>query len=81
MKVGDLIQMNYFDGLKGTLLLGMVIASGPVTYTVIWESGIKNKIRRDDRNTVAGNNIKLITDPEFLAEAKKFFYREPTREA
>ena len=66
MKIGDIVWIFYDTGAFGiTPLFGIVIKKGPKTYTVRWESNIKNRIRHGEYN------IKHVTDPELLKEAKK----------
>lgn len=46
--VGALVQYPWDTGAFGlSLLYGKVIASGQKTFTVRWESGIVNRIRRE----------------------------------
>jgi hypothetical protein len=48
-------------------LFGIVEKAGPRSFTVRWESGIRNRIRRGHPG------VKLTTDPELLQEAAKAF--------
>lgn len=50
MKRGDYVQYWFDTGAMGTTILyGVVITSGPKTYTVEWESGIKNRLRQNSK--------------------------------
>lgn len=51
MKVGDFVRMQYDDGLGGTMLYGIVIGSGPKMIHVVWESGLDNRLRREELAT------------------------------
>ena len=72
-KKGDLVQYWFDTGAMGmTIAYGIVEKAGKVTYTIRSESGIKNRVRQDYKE------VKLITDPELLAEAKRCLLpREP----
>ncbi len=44
----DLVQTMFNTGAMGlTVLYGRVVASGPKTATVLWESNLTNRIRHD----------------------------------
>lgn len=46
-KKGDVIVMWFDTGAMGAdLCLGIVIAAGPKTYRVRWESGITNRVEQ-----------------------------------
>lgn len=65
-KRGDVVKMYYDTGAFGArVLFGFVIKAGPKSYTVVWESGIKNRLEQE-RTIVA-----LVEDPELLEEAHK----------
>ncbi len=68
MKVRQIVQYQYDTGARGlSTLLGIVEKAGEKTYTVRWESGIRNRVQRT--NTL----VKLTTDKELLQEAAKPF--------
>lgn len=69
IQVKSIVQYQFDVGARmGTrTLLGVVEKAGKKTYTVRWESGIRNRIERDN------TQVKLTTDPEFLQEASKTF--------
>lgn len=47
--VGDAVQVWFDTGAFGaSILYGRVIASGPVAFSVRWESGIVNRVRHAD---------------------------------
>ena len=48
MKVGDVVQMRWNDGLGGTILYGLVTKAGSKAFDVLWESGTTNRLRQDD---------------------------------
>lgn len=59
---GDIASYWYDTGAFGMkTLLGVVIKAGPKSFTVRWESGICNTLRREEPK-----NVKLVTDPELL---------------
>lgn len=65
---GQFVQTWFDTGAMGAaILFGYVIKAGPKTYTVMWESGIRNRIQQ----TLLG--ITIIKDKELLAEAEKTF--------
>lgn len=52
MKVGDYVK-TWFDSGGGRLrgwayIYGVVVAAGPKTYTVRWESDRRNRVRQGD---------------------------------
>lgn len=47
MTVNTIVRMPYDDGAGGTLLYGRVTAAGPKAVTIIWESGLRNRVRRE----------------------------------
>lgn len=65
-KKGDLVQYWYNTGAFGyQIAYAVVIKAGPKTYTVQFRSGNRNRVRQESPE------LKLITDPELLAEALK----------
>lgn len=64
IQLEDTVQTWWSDGhLSGHgFFYGIVIASGPKTYTVLWESGLRNRVRRDNKN------VTIVTNSELLAE-------------
>jgi hypothetical protein len=49
LRVGDHVETYFDTGAFGcTLLYGTVVAAGPKTYTVEWESTARNRIRQGD---------------------------------
>jgi hypothetical protein len=44
---GHLVEYWVDDGRGGTILYGIVIAAGPKTARVMWESGNSNRIKQD----------------------------------
>ena len=67
MKNGDIVRTWFDTGAFGVSILhGVVEKAGPVTFTVVWRSGIRNRVRRD-----CPGGITLETDPDLLADARK----------
>jgi hypothetical protein len=77
MKRGDIVKYFVTTGASGPLsastVLGVVTKIGPKTFTVLWESGIRNRVRHGARG------IKLTTDPELIAEANLSIIAESKR--
>jgi len=49
-KVGEEVQTWFDTGAMGcTILRGRVVKASPMTYTVEWESGLRNRIRQGDK--------------------------------
>lgn len=69
MKVGDIVWYWFDTGRSHDVLYGVVVAAGPKTYTVRWESGTRNRIRHDRRD------VKLV-QPDRLDEARRALGRE-----
>lgn len=69
IQVKSIVQYQYDVGANmGTrTLLGVVEKAGEMTFTVRWESGIRNRIQRTN------TQVKLTTDPELLQEVSKTF--------
>jgi len=42
----DLVQMGFDNGMGGTILYGIVEQAGPKSVTILWESGLRNRVRR-----------------------------------
>ena len=62
MDTGDLVQIWFDTGALGwTICYGRVIASGPKTYRVRWESGRTNRIRQDDTNVARVHDVETAT--------------------
>lgn len=56
-KKGDEVQTFFDIGALGmTLLYGVVIAAGPKTYSVRWESEIVNRLRQGDHRVKHKSN-------------------------
>lgn len=67
-KVGQFVQYWFDTGARGcTWLLGIVVAAGPKTYRVRWESGMHNRIRQDNPL------VKFVTSANLREEAEKLF--------
>ena len=48
-RVGDHVETYFDTGAFGvSLLWGKVVAAGPKTFTVEWESGLRNRLRQGD---------------------------------
>lgn len=45
---GEAVRVWFDDGMHGTWVHGDVIAAGPKTYTVRWESGLRNRLKQGD---------------------------------
>jgi Fe-S-cluster containining protein len=77
MKPGDIVKYFVSTGATGALeastLLGVVTQVGAKTFTVLWESGLRNRVRHGQRG------IKLTTDPELIAEAHPSIIAESKR--
>lgn len=68
--VGDIVAYQFDTGALGlTTLWGEVVAAGAKTFTIRWESGVKNRLSQGDRR------ISLVTDPETIEEARRSFLR------
>lgn len=53
MARGDYVQTWFDTGAMGcTILYGVVIAAGSKSYTVRWESGIRNRIKQGDKRVL-----------------------------
>lgn len=64
MRRGDYVQTWFDTGAIGvTILYGEVIAAGPKTYRVRWESGLTNRVRQD------ATNVRPARDPAEAAIA------------
>ena len=63
MQVGDIVKYSFDTGALGfQYLFGVVEQAGPKTFTVRWESDLRNRVRQ-------GNHlVTRVTDPELLAE-------------
>ena len=62
---GQVVSLWFDTGAFGArLLYGMVIASGPKSFTVEWQSGIVNRISQDDPHGVeaARDGVRLERD-------------------
>lgn len=65
-KRGDVVKMYFDTGAFGAqILFGLVVKAGPKAYTVVWESGLKNRLEQG--RTI----VTLVEDPELLEEALK----------
>lgn len=64
MKRGDLVQTMFDVGanMGHRILYGKVIAAGPKTFTVRWESGLTNRCRHDHPS------VKLARDQVLAKE-------------
>jgi hypothetical protein len=64
MKRGDLVE-TWFDtgAFGGVILYGVVVAAGPKRYTVVWESGLRNRLDQDH------SYVKPARDVETAREA------------
>ncbi len=76
MQVGDVVKYYFDTGALGfQYLFGVVEQAGPRTFTVRWESDIRNRVRQ-------GNHlVTRITDPDLIAEvlAQPFMRGRATR--
>src|SRR5262245_15496414 len=57
MKVGDFVKMPWDDGRGGDTCYGIVVKAGTKAITIVWESGIRNRVRRSDLRDI---RIQLI---------------------
>jgi hypothetical protein len=64
MKTSDLVETLHDTGAFGCqILYGVVIASGPKTFRVLWESGLTNRLRQ-------GTHLaELARDQDFARQA------------
>ena|SRR3990167_11055548 len=71
MKRGDFVR-TYFDtgALGAQILLGRVMKAGRATYTVEWESGIRNRIVQGYKG------VELVTETDLLGIARRQFNPE-----
>lgn len=73
---GDIVRMYFDTGAFGaSILFGIVDTAGPRAFTVVWESGIRNRLPHEN------GEIKPVTsadDPDLLAEALRSFARRGT---
>jgi hypothetical protein len=71
---GDLVWIWWDTGAMGsTILYGRVIAAGPRTYRVRWESGLTNRIAQDRREVAlvtTSTEIDAATAAMVRAEAE-----------
>ncbi len=62
-KLGDLVQYFFDTGCRGyAYVYGVVIASGPKAFTVRWESGIVNRVQRDNDRGVKPINPNMMSE-------------------
>lgn len=67
-KTGDFVSYLWLENkFSNGLLFGIVEKSGMKTFTVRWESGIKNRLMQNR------NDVKLLIDLDSLEEARKIF--------
>lgn len=60
----DIVKYWFDTGARGyEILYGLVVKSGPKTFTVVWESGLKNRL---DQATFS---VKHINDADQLEDA------------
>jgi len=60
VKVGTYMETWFDTGAMGaSLLYGRVIASGPKTYRVRWESGLTNRVQQDNDNVKPARAVAL----------------------
>ncbi len=72
--LGDLVQYFFDTGCRGyAFVYGVVIAAGPKAFTVRWESGIVNRVQRDN-----DRGVKPI-NPNMISEVAKPILEEATR--
>lgn len=66
MKVDDIVKTWWADGdpMGHGYVYGVVEAAGPKTFTVRWESGIRN------RRPHGVKEIIVVTDPAIIAEVR-----------
>lgn len=76
MKKGDYLWIHFDNGIGGTILYGVVEAAGPVTFTVCWESGLRNRLRQDE---VKAHCITVVKREELDEWARKNLDREMKR--
>jgi hypothetical protein len=71
-KVGDIVASWFDTGAFGaTLLLGVVIAAGPKTYRVRWESGLSNRVEQGRTAFWLYDEWKGWTESELAAIEKR----------
>lgn len=65
-KRGDIVKMYFDTGAFGAqILFGLIVKAGPKAYTVVWESGLRNRLEQG-RQIVA-----RVDDADLLEEALK----------
>lgn len=63
---GQIVSFLVDTGCRGLAsAYGIVVKAGPKTYTVLCESGIRNRVPQSRKD------VKVVTDPETLEEARK----------
>ena len=50
--IGDYVAVPYNSGISSTTVYGVVTARGPRTFTVLWESGRRNRLKFDNQHCV-----------------------------
>ena len=71
---GDVVWYPFDTGAFGLqMVCGVVTKAGPRTYTVRWESDATNRLRQDRQD------VKHITDPDALADARAKLHNEAPR--
>lgn len=69
MKRGTIVKTWFDTGAMGaTILFGVVTACGPKTFTVTWESGIRNRVRHGQRCVEVCDGAALETGREVLQQ-------------
>ena len=59
MKRGDFVQTLFDTGARGyDTLYGQVTKAGPATYTVMWESGLSNRIQQGYREVQIAKDMQ-----------------------
>ena len=59
---GHLVEYWFDDGRGGTFLYGIVIAAGPKTARVMWESGSSNRIKQDTHLVAPARQMDLARE-------------------
>lgn len=64
LQVGDVVRYWFDTGAFGCQILGgVIIKSGPKTFTVLWESGNRNTARHDSpRGIEAEIDVEIARD-------------------
>jgi hypothetical protein len=62
-KVGDIVQTWFDTGAMGSnILFGRVVQAGPKAFLVVWESGLRNRLKQDHPIDLVEEDLKAIAE-------------------